>query len=173
MTHAESVGISGVTIVVTTDAAMIAISGVTTDVTTDMTTDVTTGMTIGVTTDVMSLPPGVHLRNLRSPNPRVPILSGQQSRWMLLRWQLGSARWKNALKQENSRQHHPRTKRTIGGIMITGAPTLDETKFIQTAVEKPKMVKDAGAIGETVVRARNSMRTRPGGRDPVPNRPRS
>ena len=113
MTNAEIVGISGVTIVVTTDAAMIAISGVTTDVT----TDVTTGMTIGVTTGVMTVgpPPGAHLRNRRSPNPRVPILSGQQSRWMLLRWQLGSARWKNALKQENSMQHHPRTKRTIGG----------------------------------------------------------
>ena len=113
------------TIVVTTDAATIAISGVTigvttdvttdvmTDVTTDMTTDVTTGITTGVMT--VGLPPGAHLRNPRSPNPRVPILSGQQSRWMLLRRQLGSARWKNALKQENSRQHHPRTKRTIGG----------------------------------------------------------
>merc|ERR1719495_1345342 len=146
-----------------------------TDVTTGMTTDVTTGVTMGVMTGVMTvgLPPGAHLRNPRSPNPRVPILSGQQSRWMLLRWQLGSARWKNALKQENSRQHHPRTKRTIGGIMITGAPMLDETKFIQTAVEKPKMVKDAGAIGETAVRVRSSMMTRPGGRDPVPNRPRS
>merc|ERR1719391_994073 len=146
-----------------------------TDLTTDVMTDVTTDMTIGVTSGVMTvgLPPGAHLRNPKSLNPRVSILSGQQSRWMHLRWQLGSARWKNALKQENSMQHHPRTKRTIGGIMITGAPMLDETKFIQTAVEKPKMVKNAGAIGDTVVRVRNSMRTRPGGRDPVPNRPRS
>merc|ERR1712012_581199 len=154
---------------------MIAISGVTIGVMTDVTTDMTIGVTIGVTTGVMTVghPPGAHLRNPKSPNPRVPILSGQQSRWMHLRWQLGSARWKNALKQENSRQHHPRTKRTIGGIMITGAPMLDETKFIQTAVEKTKMVKDAGAIGETVVRVRNTMRTRPGGRDPVPSRPRN
>merc|ERR1719220_2024990 len=153
MTDATTVAISGVTTVVTTDAMNVEMSGV------------TTGVTIGMTT--VGHPPEVRLRNPRSPSPKVPILSGQPNRWMPPAWQLENARWKNASRQENSRQHHPRTKRNIEGIMITGAPMVNEIKFIQTTVEKTEM-----AISETGVKVRNSMRTRPGRRDPVQSRQR-